>query len=78
MNPWPAIKDFFIGVFSSIGTWVAGYIYGRLKQKNKKLEQDKASLEDQLEAVDETKNIHNRIDTDPAYRQSVRDKFKNG
>jgi len=40
-------------------------------EKNKKAEEN-------LEAMRDAKDIHRRVDTDPAYHSVVRDKYKDG
>lgn len=63
------LKDIFIRIGTAIGAFLAGFFAGKLKAENKELEKT-------VEAMRDAKDIKHRVDTDPAYRKSVRDKYR--
>lgn len=58
---------------SSLVLKLIGPILAYLKGRG---DQEKQSLESNLEAIREVKEIHDRIERDPAERVRIRDKYK--
>lgn len=63
------IKDLLSKLGSLLGAFFSGFFIGRAKEQNK-------ALEKQNEANVKKNEIHNRIDTDAAYRKRIRELFK--
>jgi hypothetical protein len=62
---WTFLSSLFFKLLIPFGAYIAG-----------RQSEQKSQTEQALEAMRDAKDIHNRVDTDPSYRERVRDRFK--